>query len=128
MSAAKTQRFSGRLTECLKERHVSRAKLARSLGVSQNTVSSWTTGLHSPKAVVLPQIAQELDTSVGDLFGEKRPQRIDLASRSDEADLEALELVHRLAALQIGESVERLADAAGDLLEILRQAERLAAK
>jgi transcriptional regulator with XRE-family HTH domain len=117
--------FHVRLGERLKERRITQARLAKNLGVSENTVSGWTTGLHSPKAVVLPNIARELKTSVGDLFGEEHQPPPSQDAPSGRGDSAALELVRRLAALGLSEHLERLGPAVPDLLEILRLAERL---
>ena len=51
---------------------ISQAALARSLGISQQTLSSWEHGHTAPRTSTLPKIAEALDCSVADLLGENR--------------------------------------------------------
>jgi len=108
----------------LKERRISQAMLAKNLGVSENTVSGWTTGQHSPKAKVLPEIARELETSVGELFGEK-PPTTSAEAGGISPDSITLDLVSRLASLRLVEQLEALGSVVPELLEILKRAEQL---
>ncbi len=106
----------------LRERNVNQKQLADDLKISANTVSAWATGGHSPKAVILPRLAHNLDTNVGALFGETTESSGGGRAGQDGAAV-ALDLMHRLAGLGIGESAARLVDSAPDLLEILQLAE-----
>lgn len=112
------------LGERLKERRISQAQLAKSLGVSENTVSGWATGLHSPKAKVLPEIARELETSVGELFGEKPPAALAEAGDISPGSI-ALDLVRRLASLGLVQELEALGSIGPELFKILKSAEQL---
>jgi transcriptional regulator with XRE-family HTH domain len=124
MATARTsQNFHALLGKRLRERRISQARLAKNLGVSENTVSGWTTGSHSPKAKVLPKIARELETSVGELFGEEPPAP-PTETEGVSPDSIALGLVRRLARLGLVEQLDELRSIAPELLKILKSAEQ----
>lgn len=56
----------------IKERRIelglSQQKLATKLGVRQNTVSSWETGVRRPDITILPKLASVLGCTIDDLF------------------------------------------------------------
>lgn len=50
------------------ERNVSQAELARSVGVSRQTISSIETGQYCPSTVLALRLAQALETPFNELF------------------------------------------------------------
>jgi transcriptional regulator with XRE-family HTH domain len=112
----------------LNDQGIKQAQLADVLEVSENTVSSWTTGAHSPNSSRLPEIARALETSVGDLLEEQgSKKRSGNRAKAGKARRTASDdLVQSLAALELESTAAKLADAAPDLLMVLRKAERLA--
>lgn len=55
---------------------MSSSQLARRVGVSKNTVTSWTRGVHEPSAGHVRRIADAIGISVGELLGEQPPAEV----------------------------------------------------
>jgi len=107
--------FARCLQRKLDDQGMKQMQLATTLDVSENTVSSWITGTYSPKSSRLPEIARALGTSVGDLL-EERKSKMQSGNRAKAGKS------RRTASDDL---VQSLADAAPDLLRVLKQAERL---
>lgn len=59
--------FSDNLCNLLNERHMSRYRLAKTLGVHVSTVTNWLNGA-TPKIDVLQKLAQEFNVSLEQLL------------------------------------------------------------
>lgn len=108
------QDFGPRLRRLLDDRELRASELARRVGVSANSVSSWTCGRSLPSGERLPAVARALGIGVGELLGEvpEKPQT------------DAESVVYRLAQLELGPTVRALASALPDLMAVLSEAER----
>jgi transcriptional regulator with XRE-family HTH domain len=115
--------FARRLRDALKARSMSQARLAEAVGVSENTVSSWTCGRHQPDFPHLRLIARALELSVDALLGpaESDEGQAQLARASGTAG--AHDLIARLAALKLEATLGDLAAAVSDLIGIIREAQ-----
>ena len=73
MSSMKTQKsvFAEKLAELRKERGVSQAKLAQSLGLDPSTVAKYETGDRQPDLFTLVRLADYFDVSTDYLLGRK---------------------------------------------------------
>lgn len=78
--------FAEQLKRTRQSRHYSQAEIASKLGVTQQAIAKWETGLSVPDAGMLVRIAGALDTTVNDLLGEEEPEQ----GRDLAAELEAL--------------------------------------
>jgi len=114
-----TQDFAPRLQALLRERKVSGRRLARELGVSENTVSAWTRGRHLPNANRLQAIADELGVGVEALLPNAKSSPAALSSNADPTP-PAREDIER--------ALETLAAATPDLLRLLETADRRGAR
>jgi transcriptional regulator with XRE-family HTH domain len=97
--------FADALRAALARRSMTQARLASSIGVSKNTVTSWARGVHEPGLAHVRQIAMTLDMSVAELLGEHAP-----------------------SAPEVDDLVRRLATVAPDLMTVLEEAQRRAAR
>ena len=61
--------FSERLRELRIEKQISQSELAKILGVSQRSISSWETGYREPDYEMLEQLADFFDVTMGYLLG-----------------------------------------------------------
>lgn len=61
--------FSERLRELRIEKQISQSELAKILGVSQRSISSWETGFRRPEYEMLEQLADFFDVTMGYLLG-----------------------------------------------------------
>jgi transcriptional regulator with XRE-family HTH domain len=115
-SAHAKEEFGARLKRMLSERGIRHMDLAEQVGVTPNTVSSWTTGAGTPRGRNLREIARVLRISVGALLGDE-PEPVRVPAESER-------LVRRLAELGLAPTVRALAAATPDLMAILSEAER----
>ena len=61
-----------RIKELRKRAGITQAELAEKLGIkSASAVTMWERGDRNPKSAMLPQIAQALGCTVGELYGEQ---------------------------------------------------------
>ena len=52
-----------------KELGLTQRELAEKLNISDKTLSRWETDKQVPDALMIPEIAKALDTSIGELYG-----------------------------------------------------------
>ncbi|MBQ6152238.1 MAG: helix-turn-helix transcriptional regulator [Ruminococcus sp.] len=57
-----------------KEKGWTQRELADALGISDKTVSRWESGVQVPDAMIIPDVARLLDTTVSELYGETRKE------------------------------------------------------
>ena len=108
-----------RVRAALEAHGVSQARLAGRLGVSKNTLSNWIVGNNDFAAAWLPQIADELGTSLPDLLDPESRDRG--AKEAVERTDDDLDLAARLSAL--APIIEALATGTPDLMDVLREAQ-----
>lgn len=77
--------FTERLYKAIQRAEISQATLARSLGVSKNTVTSWTRGSSIPGLDYAAALARALEVSLDDLVG-ATPEPGHLRLRAELAD------------------------------------------
>ena len=70
-----------RLKQVLDEKGLTQAELAHAIGVSEMTVSAWTTGRRFPSIETLDRISDFLDVQFTSLFTETRRPRLTLQVR-----------------------------------------------
>ncbi len=63
------EKFSQRLKELRKEKDLSQAELAKEIGVSQRSVSSWETGFRQPDFETLEILAKYFNVTTDYLLG-----------------------------------------------------------
>jgi putative transcriptional regulator len=68
MSKPQRPRLANRLRVARAERNLLQEELARTVGVSRNTISSIETGRYSPSALLAFRLANALGTSITELF------------------------------------------------------------
>jgi putative transcriptional regulator len=68
MSKPQGPRLANRLRVARAERNLLQQELARTVGVSRNTISSIETGRYSPSALLAFRLANALGTSITELF------------------------------------------------------------
>jgi transcriptional regulator with XRE-family HTH domain len=61
--------FVNRLNELIKEKGITRYKLAKDLNVNKQTVIFWADGINEPKISYLVQLAKYFDVSADYLLG-----------------------------------------------------------
>lgn len=64
-----------RIKEIRKARNIQQKVLANELGIRQNTLSQYETGVREPDLEMLCKIANKLDVSVGYLLGQEEEQK-----------------------------------------------------
>jgi transcriptional regulator with XRE-family HTH domain len=111
--------FRSQLRGALDASPLSQRELAKTSGVSKQTVTNWLKGTHEPRLGELRKIAGALGVSVAFLVGEAGEVPVDGSSAADD-------LVDGLARLKAAALVKPLADNAGELLDLLTTAEHLA--
>ena len=65
--------FSDNLRRLMKMNHISQKDLAVKLGISRQAVNQWANGTVIPHSTKLTQIADVLNCSVQDLYGDRTP-------------------------------------------------------
>lgn len=60
-----------RLKELREKSNIKQSDLAKTLNVSQGTLSNWERGVHDPSSTDLSKLAKILNTSVDNLLGEE---------------------------------------------------------
>lgn len=112
------------LRQRLDETDTSRASLATAAGVSRNTVTSWTRGIHKPRRAQAAAIATALDTTPEAVLTGVAPPRADVepsgAPPAGATDAEAI--VRRLAALDTDELGRAITAFANDFQAVLDEA------
>lgn len=119
--------FAARLRAALANRGLSRKQLAAAVGVSQNTVTSWTQGRYRPDHENLSRIASALTMTLDDLHGGAVPADVPSGpargSRTDLSDEdEARRIVGELAAFDLDATLQQLGRIAPDLMQLLAAA------
>lgn len=94
-------------------------QLAREVGVSANTVSSWRKGTHLPRAGHLAAIASALEVDLSELTGSTSLKDPTLARADDDR---SAAIVFKLAHLEIEPVLQALVQATPELLAALREA------
>ena len=90
-----------RIKEIRQARNIQQKVLASELGIRQNTLSQYETGVREPDLKMLCKIANSLDVSVGYLLGQEEKSG-PITVSDDEASLDE-ELINRLCQLSEGE-------------------------
>ena len=91
------ERFN-ELVSGLVARGTQRVDIARTLGVSKQTISAWTSGKRSPKRPMIAGIAQAYDVSISWLHGFDVPQaRSAPTATADERAKEFVSLFSKLS-------------------------------
>jgi transcriptional regulator with XRE-family HTH domain len=120
--------FAARLSDALKSRAISRKEFAGIVGVSRNTVTSWTRGRYRPDHEHCGRIATALGMSIDELFGRATPPRRNgepaspLKHTAASADHEAQRIVRALAVLELEEPLEGLQRITPSILRVLADA------
>jgi transcriptional regulator with XRE-family HTH domain len=121
------------LRTALRDRGLNGKDLAGIVDVSENTVSNWMTGKHSPSRSHSERIAGALDMSIDEIYG-----RAPLSSRwqsaqsaaGDESDVthrEAQRLLRQLVELGTARAaLQEISAAVPPLLDVLADAQKLA--
>jgi transcriptional regulator with XRE-family HTH domain len=111
---------------------LSRSELAKRVGVSQNTVTSWTTGRYTPGHRNLSSIATVLGMTLDQLHGVhvSRMPSPPTGPRpaGDIEPAEAQRLVAEIASIDLAASLQALQRATPDLMRVLARARALASK
>lgn len=86
------------LEELLKERSISRYRLAKETGISQNTIGDWIKGTANPGAASLSKVANYLGVTTDYLLGyeEKETPTPDNESERSELENDLLDIARRL--------------------------------
>lgn len=114
--------FAVALTVALRQRGLTQRDLASRVGVSSNTVSSWTRGEHTPSSSHARAVAEQLGEDVGSLLGGPAPR----ARPAPPGPSDAEDVIARLGALRLSRALAPVADSVPDLIQVLRDAEKLA--
>jgi transcriptional regulator with XRE-family HTH domain len=64
-----------RIKQLRKRAGLSQTALAEAIGLPQGSVSQWETGMHSPPATIIPDLAKTLGVAPGDFFTTAKPAR-----------------------------------------------------
>lgn len=80
-----------------KELHLTQKELSERLNISDKTISRWESGVQIPDAAIIPQLAKELELSIGELYGEEKVNKCEQKKSSAVLD--------SVSALSIGFSV-----------------------
>jgi transcriptional regulator with XRE-family HTH domain len=126
--------FAVRLRDALSARGISRKEFAAMVDVSQNTVTNWATGRYRPDHWNLVRIASALEMTLDELHGDSVPMatpdvtpaglRGDTSPPPDAAD----QIIRDFARLDLDAPLEALRGAAPDLMRLLADARRYAAR
>jgi transcriptional regulator with XRE-family HTH domain len=130
--------FAQRLRELLKQRGLSNTQFAAQLEVSENSVSSWTTGKYRPGHVRGEKIAAALGMTMDELHGKGPPvpatpavapspppqATTAIAPTPTSTHPEAQRIVRELAALDLDGALDSIRQATPPLLGILAAARR----
>jgi transcriptional regulator with XRE-family HTH domain len=110
------------LRTALRDRGLNGKDLAGIVDVSENTVSNWMTGKHSPSRSHSERIAGALDMSIDEIYG-----RAPLSSRWQSAQREAQRLLRQLVELGTARAaLQEISAAVPPLLDVLADAQKLA--
>jgi DNA-binding XRE family transcriptional regulator len=124
--------FNDVLVDELSQRGMSNKDLAHVVSVSENTVSSWTTGTYKPRHSTMEQIASALNLTIDQLHGRPPPAPVTQSTApatqpQSPGDAEAQRIVVALAALDLEATVAAVQRVTPPLMEILAAARRHAA-
>lgn len=125
-TASSPHDFASRLREVLETRGVTRKQLALTVGVSQNTVTSWARGRYRPGHRNLARIAAALEMTLDDLHESGvPPDSPGRVPRGPAADDEARRVVGQIAA-DLDASLQTIGRVTPDLMRALDAARAFA--
>jgi len=114
----------------LRDRGLNGKDLAGIVDVSENTVSNWMTGKHSPSRSHSERIAGALDMSIDEIYGRAPLSSRQQRAAGDESDVtqgEAQRLLRQLAELGTARAaLQEISAAVPPLLDVLADAQKLA--
>jgi transcriptional regulator with XRE-family HTH domain len=114
----------------LGDRGLNGKDLAGLVDVSENTVSHWMTGKHSPSRSHSERIAGALNMSIDELYGRTSARALQRSSSGDESDgpnADAQRLLRQLAELRTARAaLQEISTAVPPLLNVLADAQKLA--
>jgi transcriptional regulator with XRE-family HTH domain len=118
------------LRTALRDRGLNGKDLAGIVDVSENTVSNWMTGKHSPSRSHSERIAGALDMSIDEIYGRAPLSSRQQRAAGDESDVtqgEAQRLLRQLAELGTARAaLQEISAAVPPLLDVLADAQKLA--
>ena len=59
-----------------KQAGISQFELSEKIGVNRSTIAKWETGVSSPRAKIIPNVAKALECEVSDLFSDSSAETI----------------------------------------------------
>ena len=133
VSASTPHNFSAVLRDELAQRGMRNKDLAGLLGVSENSVSNWTTGQYQPRHARMAQIATALGVSIDHLHGATAPTptapptpAAPSAPQAQPATVDAAaeQIVRGLAGLDIENALDALQRVTPPLMDIFSAARR----
>jgi transcriptional regulator with XRE-family HTH domain len=118
--------FAAKLRKLLDDHHVTRTNLAGHVGVSRNTVTSWTQGIHQPGMGHAKAIASVFGMTVDELLAMQERDSSPRALAAPRAD-GAEDIIASLAQLDPDPAAAELAALSRDLMNVLRRAQAFVA-